>query len=421
MQKKGHNAVIEQKEISEITDSDATYSFWSNPIWVSGFGIYVIGSLLTAAALNFGAQSVLAPLGALTLVCNAILATKFLGEPFERNKIFGIALVVLGSVLSVIFGPESSDDPITIDNIKSRWTNLIFLLFFAVWSGLTLFDFALVKVFERKNANNTDDHEIVHGANFLMISYTSIAAYFGSINVLLMKSIVTILGSFEVDYFADWFFYVTIASIVAVNFLLEFFRQRALFYFDAVFVVPIYQVMLILGSALMGAVFFDEFATLTSVELALFTLSIGITLFGVAILAYDVGAVYNSVLRKLHLSREKKKDESNAATKALDSFVRSHGAGATRQVFPVWGGGVGHFGAEYYRSQKVKQLMFSPATVRDLGLVFVDNGDEEEDAVEDDENEKGRTNNVEAAETETLKDIEMADGVGTEENGAFAE
>ena len=55
-------------------------SFLTNPYWIAGFSIYGIGSLFNIAALKFGAQSVLAPLGALTLVANTILATRFLGK-----------------------------------------------------------------------------------------------------------------------------------------------------------------------------------------------------------------------------------------------------------------------------------------------------------------------------------------------------
>ena len=63
---------------SELTKAKPI-SFVSNLQWVSGFVLYILGSLLAAIALNFGAQSVVAPLGSLTLVCNTILASKFLG------------------------------------------------------------------------------------------------------------------------------------------------------------------------------------------------------------------------------------------------------------------------------------------------------------------------------------------------------
>eukprot|EP01084_Bolivina_argentea_P252087 423053_1 len=351
MQKKGHIAVIELNEIHEIQDED-TNSFWSNKIWVGGFIIYVIGSLLTAAALKFGAQSVLAPLGALVLVCNALLAPKFLGEPFKRNNLYGITLVIIGSVFAVVFGPKSSTEPITMKYIERCWRAHNFVIFFSVLTIAVIIDYILVKIYERKNYNSMDNHKIAHGANFLMISYISLASYFGSTNVLFMKSAVIIIGSFELLYFTDYLFYITIIGIVIVNVLLEYFRQRALVYFDAIFVVPIYQVLLILGSAMMGAIFFNEFALLSAIQLALFSISICITLLGVAILAYDVGAIYKKMIKvidektpkSIHLSKKKK--PLSVRSIAQQTFHRTH-----RQrhlIFPVFHGAGNYISAHFY-------------------------------------------------------------------------
>ena len=77
VQKKGHNEVNAINNTTQNESEKKTYL--TNCLWITGFVVYVIGSLLNAAALKFGAQSVVSPLGALTLVANTILATKFLG------------------------------------------------------------------------------------------------------------------------------------------------------------------------------------------------------------------------------------------------------------------------------------------------------------------------------------------------------
>ena len=77
VQKKGHNQVnaFNNKQIKE-EDKKTILTSW---VWIIGFIVGVLGSITTASALKFGAQSVVAPLGALTLVANSILATKILG------------------------------------------------------------------------------------------------------------------------------------------------------------------------------------------------------------------------------------------------------------------------------------------------------------------------------------------------------
>eukprot|EP01084_Bolivina_argentea_P021900 40702_1 len=354
MQKKGHIAVIDANEIHEIQDED-TSSFWSNKLWAAGFFVYVIGSLLTAAALKFGAQSVLAPLGALVLVCNAVFATKFLNEPFHRSNLYGIILVIIGSIMAVVFGPKSNSTPVTLDYIASCWRSVQFLIFFIWMSALLSLDYFVTKLVERKNYKSMDNHKITHGSNFLMISYIAIAAYFGSTNVLFMKSAVIIIGSFELSYFIHYLFYVTIFGIVLVNILLENFRQKALVYFDARYVVPIYQVLLILGSALMGAIFFNEFAGMSILQLVAFGIAIFITLLGVAILAYDVGSAYKKIMKKLDDKTPKaihftKQRNLSQRAKARMSFVkRTHREKTiTDMAATAWGGPANYLAAQYY-------------------------------------------------------------------------
>ena len=77
IQKKAHNKVKALN--TTIIDSKNKKSILSSCLWMIGFVTAVSGSLMNAAALKWGAQSVVAPLGALTLVANTILATKYLG------------------------------------------------------------------------------------------------------------------------------------------------------------------------------------------------------------------------------------------------------------------------------------------------------------------------------------------------------
>merc|ERR1719499_2731233 len=82
VERKGHLQVIDKNEINEIIEVDRKQTVWCHKIWLLGFFIYVVGSIINGVALKFAPQSVLAPLRSFTLVANAILATKILGEPF---------------------------------------------------------------------------------------------------------------------------------------------------------------------------------------------------------------------------------------------------------------------------------------------------------------------------------------------------
>ena len=126
-----------------------------------------------------------------------MLVTKFLGEKFDSQKLIGIILVIIGSVCAVIFGPSGSSETYTVAILQNNWVNTNFLIFFCVLSGLALLDYFMVKIYETRNRratalkheNKEDDDEemvmeIIHGGKFLMPSYTWLAAYFGSVNMV---------------------------------------------------------------------------------------------------------------------------------------------------------------------------------------------------------------------------------------------
>lgn len=62
-----------------------------------------------------------------------------------------------------------------------------------------------------------------------------------------MKNLTTMATGGAASFVDEWYFYLTVVVVIAVNVGLEIFRQKALLYFDASFVVPLFQVSLILG------------------------------------------------------------------------------------------------------------------------------------------------------------------------------
>lgn len=113
----------------------------------------------------------------------------------------------------------------------------------------------------------------------------------------------------------------------------------------------------------MGGVFFQEFGNLTQTEYILFPTGIGITLIGVAILAYDAGAMFQEMLRTLNLKRQATLSKSRRS-KALEHFTRDNDA-ETRDIFSAWGGIQGQITAEFIHSQHTLRFSsVSPKPVR---------------------------------------------------------
>ena len=138
---------------------------------------------------------------------------------------------------------------------------------------------------EQWDGKEIGDHTIVAHPGFFLISYPLIAAYFASVNFLVLKSFVNVVdasirGHAQLDVIA-----VYVAGIFVINFCLEMHRQKGLQAFGAVYVIPIFQVFVITLGTTMGAVFYEEMEDMKTLDLALFVLSVLVTCGGVTILA----------------------------------------------------------------------------------------------------------------------------------------
>ena len=183
-----------------------------------------------------------------------------------------------------------------MNQLKERWGDGDFFLFFVVLSACIVADYLLVRYYERKNARDLSvQDQLKHGSSCLLISYCVLAGYFGSLAFLFLKSFTEFIGSStKSQQFADenarnWYSYFTLIGVVITNFALEFFRQRGLSYFHAVYVVPINQVVLIVMGTILGGLYFSEFDDMPLLDGAMFCVSILMTVIGVFILAFNSG------------------------------------------------------------------------------------------------------------------------------------
>lgn len=78
-------------------------NYTAQPMWRLGLGLVTIASLLDFIALIFAAQSIVAPLGSLTLVSNTVFAPLILGETVNRRDFAATICIMIGSILSISF------------------------------------------------------------------------------------------------------------------------------------------------------------------------------------------------------------------------------------------------------------------------------------------------------------------------------
>ncbi|ORY32890.1 hypothetical protein BCR39DRAFT_522298 [Naematelia encephala] len=108
------------------------------PLWLLGFGIYMTSNIFaTIFQLDALPIVILAPLGAVSLIFNALLARIVLGDIFGRRAIVGTALVAAGAVLIAVFGVVQEEEH-TVEELMKLWARPAFLAFFSIVAAGTI-------------------------------------------------------------------------------------------------------------------------------------------------------------------------------------------------------------------------------------------------------------------------------------------
>lgn len=77
-------------------------------IWVAGLAMMVGGAILDFVAFGFAAQSLIAPLGSVTLLCNVVLSPLLLGEKVAMTDWISAAIITVGCTLAISFGDHET-------------------------------------------------------------------------------------------------------------------------------------------------------------------------------------------------------------------------------------------------------------------------------------------------------------------------
>ncbi|SHO77033.1 Uncharacterized protein MSYG_1373 [Malassezia sympodialis ATCC 42132] len=93
---------------NESLPEDMRKSEWRRPLWIIGFVVF-LGANISGTIFQIGSLPVviLAPLGAVSLLYNALLARVMLNDFFSRHMLMGTMLIAVGAVVIGYFGAVS--------------------------------------------------------------------------------------------------------------------------------------------------------------------------------------------------------------------------------------------------------------------------------------------------------------------------
>ena len=239
------------------SSSTAAVSYHRQALWRFGLSLVVLGSLSDFIALMFAAQSIIAPLGSLTLVWNTLLAPCLLHEQVTRSDLIATAAIVMGSSLSVACA-DHRDRLYSPHELFELFARLRFVLYALSVSGGMLGLYLLIRGLDDGQQAGSRSLRFHRRQRFC---YAALAGLLGGQSVLLAKCV----GALLVSSMAGQSLLLLHYQSYAIGLLLALtvasqlhFLNEGLRLFTSSYIIPVYQSFWILSSVSSGMIFFGE-------------------------------------------------------------------------------------------------------------------------------------------------------------------
>lgn len=288
-------------------------SYWRNGGWWIGLALVILGALGDFIALGIAAQSIVAPIGAMTLVANIVFAHYWLKEQLPRKDLFATASIITGSIVCAVTG-DHTETTYSLEELLSFYGQAGFIVYAIFVVSFVCGLYALSKKIEpiKRNLNvaiRAYDQAKASGSSSCLIAldedilaaeasyikwekihpftYCAISGAFGGQNILFGKMVAELLartfsGDNQMKFFLTYVF--VICMLTSIFFQLHF-LAKALSSFDALYCVPVFQCFFIVFSTLAGAAYFSEFSRFNVTQSIIFPIGMILTLGGVYILS----------------------------------------------------------------------------------------------------------------------------------------
>ena len=262
------------------------------PLWMFGFMMCLVGSILDFVAFGLAPQSLLAPLAALTLVWNMILAPCFNNEKLSRNDLVSTLVIFVGATIAVVFAAHTSPS-YNLDRLMQLYRDPLTIAYFCVVFLVLVVHLAAIKIVDRLCLVSKQDRIIQAGspamwATLRLVGYAGLAGTLGGQSILFAKSSAELLkGVFDGDAgcFVRYQTYIIALALVLCLCLQIKYLNGGLVHYDALSMVPIYQAYWVISGVLGGVIYFQEIRTFSALQAVMFVLGIGISVFGVILLS----------------------------------------------------------------------------------------------------------------------------------------
>ncbi|CAO3599787.1 unnamed protein product [Absidia cylindrospora] len=267
-----------------------TITSFKRPLWVTGFLIYTLSNLVgSTCTIGYLPIVILAPVGAIGLVFNAIFARLVLGDPFATRTIMGTTLIVLGAMLVAGFGvvPEPNH---TLQDLIQLYKRPSFIIYFTLVEFCTCFGLLTTHLMEYGLKRNS--HWQIKYPDLKMwlgISYGVFGANISSQAMLFAKSglellILTVFhGDNQFIYPLTW---ILVLALIFTAVLQLYYLNRGVQLCDTIILVPLNFCSFNVSCLFNGLVYYNQWDRLFWWQVVLVLVGIAILVWGVLVISF---------------------------------------------------------------------------------------------------------------------------------------
>ena len=227
------------------------------PLWWCGLAATVVGECGNFAAYGFAGASLIAPLGAVSVLANAFISALVLGEGLRLRDLTGCALCITGGSVVVLSTPETShelDPPGFMVALQAT----PFVVYIVI---------LLATVLAMLGMQDAYGHR--HVAYFVLL-----CSLLGSVTVLACKGVATFLSLWlccgAPSPFADPVMYLLVLVLTSTAVLQIRYLNMAMERFGNTETVPVYYVLFTLSTIVGSNVLYRDFENEDRATVALF-------------------------------------------------------------------------------------------------------------------------------------------------------
>eukprot|EP00842_Homolaphlyctis_polyrhiza_P001782 jgi/Hompol1/2604/HPOL_002977-RA len=212
-------------------------------LWWIGMIVMLIGEMGNFAAYGFAPAVLVAPLGTVALISNALIAPIFLSETLRKQDIFGIVFTVIGTGIILGVSSQTSEPELSPDDIVKAIMQQQFFIYFIVTASIGSIMFALSYT--------------PQGRKYIFVDLL-IVAVFGGYTVLATKALSSLLKLSLVRMLSHWITYLMIFVLATTAVLQVKHLNRSLSVFDSVEVIPTNFVLFTTSSIVGSAILYND-------------------------------------------------------------------------------------------------------------------------------------------------------------------